>query len=583
MSYAIKVCLKCKGRPKPKGEQMSNKKVAIPNLLDYYSKWDFRVFPTNYKTDSGCSCKKGELCEKAGKHPAVTGYQHLASTQFKRLTTDKSLFGGKFRNYDIGALAGYEWFVVDSDRGELEGMPKTWKSKSANRGYHYFFKTPSGTQIKNIRELIPNVDIKGMGGLVVLPSEVNNREWINPPHETDLADAPAWILEAIREHEQNIQKREEVYSEAFGGLAFSDGILEEGARNDTLFRYGCYLRSLSMEDEILPQITIMNEKRCNPPLGVHELKDIARSARRYSLNDDLADILTLFREALLSIHWKGKAGKSNRSILVALLHENEERYEVTPEGLEVSISYRKLAEKTGLSKKSVYTRIKQTSYLKKGKAPKGNKSGTIIIVQQSLLKCVPTTTLTSNNIRGEMVSVVSTTHKLLLNSIRWTNLGKSAALILETLMDKPFKRKDLEEKLVYSQGGVSSILKKLKDKELIQAQNGVYSLVDDFDEKIQSFLDENRKDIEKMKKVHKGDREDYGLRLEAWKRAWADESEIQKTAEEVNGIYYLKVACDSEAKYQRVRMRMLYHYDRLISGLDDQEGKASREEVACAS
>lgn len=244
---------------------MLSKTVTVPNLLDYYSKLGFRVFPTHYKTQTGCSCKKAELCEKAGKHPAIEGYQHLASSQLNRLTTDRSLFGGKFRNHDIGALTGYEWFVVDSDRGELEDLPKTWKSKSPNRGFHSFFKVPSGTRIGNIGELIPDVDIKGWGGFVVLPSEANNREWINHPHETDLADAPAWILEAIQSHEQKKQERRKVHSETSGGFDFSSEVIEEGARNDVLFRHACYLRSLSLEDEILPQLTVINEKRCNPP------------------------------------------------------------------------------------------------------------------------------------------------------------------------------------------------------------------------------------------------------------------------------------------------------------------------------
>ncbi len=183
-----------------------------------------------------------------------------------------------------------------------------------------------------------------------------------------------------------------------------------------------------------------------------------------------------------------------------------------------------------------------------------------------------------------MVSVVVGTHKLLFNSIRWGNLGKSAALILETLMDKPHKRKDLEERLGYSQGGVSGILKKLKDKELIEAQNGVYSLADNFDKKIQPFLDENSKDIEEMKKVHERDREGYGLRLEAWRRAWKDEAAIRETAAEDQGsIYFIEVMFDREASYQRVKLFMLNHYQQLVSGLNDQKDKVLGKKEACAS
>ncbi len=183
-----------------------------------------------------------------------------------------------------------------------------------------------------------------------------------------------------------------------------------------------------------------------------------------------------------------------------------------------------------------------------------------------------------------MVSVVATTHRLLFNSIRWGNLGKSAALILETLMDKPHKRKDLEKRLGYSQGGVSGILKKLKDKGLIEAQNGVYSLADNFDEKIRPFLDENSKDIEEMKKVHERDREGYGLRLEAWRRAWEDEAAIRETAEELNGtIYFIQIMFDREARYHRVKLSMVNHYQQLVSGLNDQEDKVLGKKEACAS
>ena len=122
-----------------------NEKTVVSNSLAYYAELGFRVFPNHYKTGVGCSCKKEDQCEKPGKHPAIQGYQQLASSTFEDLSTDRNLFGGKFRNHDIGALTGFEWFVVDSDKGEIEGLPKTWKSKSANRGFHYYFKAPHGT------------------------------------------------------------------------------------------------------------------------------------------------------------------------------------------------------------------------------------------------------------------------------------------------------------------------------------------------------------------------------------------------------------------------------------------------------
>ena len=52
-----------------------------------------------------------------------------------------------------------------------------------------------------------------------------------------------------------------------------------------------------------------------------------------------------------------------------------------------------------------------------------------------------------------MDSVVAATQALRFNSMRWSNLGKSAVLILEVLLEGPLKRKDLEERLGYRQGG----------------------------------------------------------------------------------------------------------------------------------
>ena len=159
-----------------------------------------------------------------------------------------------------------------------------------------------------------------------------------------------------------------------------------------------------------------------------------------------------------------------------------------------------------------------------------------------------------------MANVVITTHSLLFNHMRWGTLGKSAALILETLLDGSLRRKDLEQRLGYCQGGASGILKKLKDYDLITSDSGVYSLVEDFKEKIQLFLEWNKAAIRYMKKVHDEDRRDYEIRLEAWRRAHEDgvEAEIQRTAMDSQGIYCL-LTMTPEAIYNRLRLRVEQH------------------------
>ena len=160
-----------------------------------------------------------------------------------------------------------------------------------------------------------------------------------------------------------------------------------------------------------------------------------------------------------------------------------------------------------------------------------------------------------------MASVVVTTQALQFNSIRWGNLGKSAVLILEILLEGPHRRKELRRDWVLA-GGSQRHPEEVEGRGLIKSKSGVYSLVEDFDKRIVPFLEENSEDIKQMKKVHERDRKDYSLRLEAWRRAHEDEAEIQRTAEEAQGIYYLRVM-SHEAIYNRLRLRMDDHYQQL--------------------
>lgn len=82
-----------------------------------------------------------------------------------------------------------------------------------------------------------------------------------------------------------------------------------------------------------------------------------------------------------------------------------------------------------------------------------------------------------------MASAVVATRSLRFNSIRWSNLGKSAVLVLEILSEGPLSRKQLEERLGYSPGGANGTVRKLKKEGLVRSDSGVYSLADDFEEK----------------------------------------------------------------------------------------------------
>jgi hypothetical protein len=62
----------------------------------------------------------------------------------------------------------------------------------------------------------------------------------------------------------------------------SQGMVKEGARNDTLFKQAPSMRGAGQTaSEILDSIRVENESRCHPPLPDREVQTIANSACSY--------------------------------------------------------------------------------------------------------------------------------------------------------------------------------------------------------------------------------------------------------------------------------------------------------------
>jgi hypothetical protein len=67
------------------------------------------------------------------------------------------------------------------------------------------------------------------------------------------------------------------------------GLIDEGARNDTLFRLGCRLRRCGLaSEEVSATLAVVNASRCRPPLDEAEVAKIARSAGCYAAAADRA-------------------------------------------------------------------------------------------------------------------------------------------------------------------------------------------------------------------------------------------------------------------------------------------------------
>lgn len=117
---------------------------------------------------------------------------------------------------NFGAATGHQMndgrylFVwdVDTDKGkpgaetmanlviENKVMPETLTVRTGGGGLHYYLASP--TPVPSPSPLLPGIDIRGVGGQVVLPGSVSGKGTYTIEVNAPIADAPEWVLELIR-------------------------------------------------------------------------------------------------------------------------------------------------------------------------------------------------------------------------------------------------------------------------------------------------------------------------------------------------------------------------------------------------
>lgn len=233
----------------------------------HYASFGMRVFPVK------------------GKVPAITGWQKLASCDPKQLT---ELF--KTPNTGIGVATGEisNITVIDIDvKNGVNGFetlkqlcidfPPTVEVETPTGGRHYYFKySPTlKSKVSAIKDK-SGIDIRNNGGLIIMPQSVHPNGGIydflveQAFGEIELAEIPESFIDICTGQVDS------------GALFVLPPIIEDGNRNDTLFRYASQLRANGMEkNEILPSLFLVNQERCKPPYDMHKLETIAESACKF--------------------------------------------------------------------------------------------------------------------------------------------------------------------------------------------------------------------------------------------------------------------------------------------------------------
>lgn len=89
--------------------------------------------------------------------------------------------------------------VLDADKPDaLKGreLPPTPTVKT-RRGWHWYFRWPESGNIPSRANVLPKVDVRGLGGYAVLPTGGPFYTWALSPDEVDFAEVPNWLLDLL--------------------------------------------------------------------------------------------------------------------------------------------------------------------------------------------------------------------------------------------------------------------------------------------------------------------------------------------------------------------------------------------------
>lgn len=249
---------------------MSNSLLQM--ALTYASKYGWAVFPVSQSTKKPLT---PHGCKDAKKDPGA-----IKNWWKKNPTASIGIATGSASNLivideDIDDNKGLNGYEEVSRWEKLNGeLPETVTSITGRGGYHLYYHY-EGKDIGNRAGILEGVDVRGEGGYVIAPPSVhpNGTEysWEYPPEEHELAeinDTVRAFLSIGTHHSESEMKVPDV--------------IENGQRNDTLFRLACSLQSQGLPDDaIRSAIENTNKEKCIDPVDTAEIDLILSSALAY--------------------------------------------------------------------------------------------------------------------------------------------------------------------------------------------------------------------------------------------------------------------------------------------------------------
>lgn len=226
-------------------------------------------------------------CAKPGKRALVRWKPYQARLPAE---DDVRQWWHQWPDAGVGAPTGrYHGIVVLDVDGDYAlaavqrqgALPPTLSALSGRPGgRHFYFRHPGG-HIPSIVALLPGVDVRADGGLVVLPPSLhltgNRYQWDPATAEHGLAPLPAWLLELIvaGAPDEHGQPRLDVAA-VLNGVA-------QGERDVALFRLAAKLRAADVPEEWAIRLVGEAAAQCSPPFPERDARaKVASAYGRYA-------------------------------------------------------------------------------------------------------------------------------------------------------------------------------------------------------------------------------------------------------------------------------------------------------------
>ncbi|HLJ20067.1 MAG TPA: bifunctional DNA primase/polymerase [Stellaceae bacterium] len=252
--------------------------------ISYAENFGWPVFPLHTPAANSrarCSCNR-DSCTDIGKHPRTLH-------GLRDATKDSALIHRWWEMWpdaNVGVLTGEgsNTLVLDVDprHGGEESLaalvqrhgalPETVISRTGGGGQHLLFKHVAGIG-NSVGRLGPGLDVRGDGGYIVAAPSIHESgrpyAWDVDHHPDDrpVADAPAWLIEQLRERPRNgVAELPETWRRLV-----AEGV-GEGKRNDAIARLSGHLLRRDVDPYVaLDLVRCWNAVRCRPPLPEDEL------------------------------------------------------------------------------------------------------------------------------------------------------------------------------------------------------------------------------------------------------------------------------------------------------------------------